>query len=137
MAATHGRGWEMRLISVERLIRLVQIKEKSDDPSTLHQVRQLLQPFEYTKIDKIIDVNFTTATDVESQQATEQEHLEEDGYRQTRTEPELLNAKRQQTVDAFAVLKGRELLKRSRTLFWTADKQLRVCCAVSKRYESD
>src|SRR5438552_6857174 len=66
-------AWDMRLISIERLIKLVQIKEKSDDSSTLNQIRQLLQPFEYTKIDKIIDVIFTTAVNVESQQEIEQE----------------------------------------------------------------
>src|SRR5258707_14249731 len=43
-------AWEMRLIGIERLIKLVQIKEKSDDPITSKQIRQLLQPFEYTKI---------------------------------------------------------------------------------------
>jgi hypothetical protein len=57
-------AWDMRLISIERLIKLVQIKEKSDDPATLTQIRQLLQPFEYTKIDRIIDVIFTAAADV-------------------------------------------------------------------------
>jgi hypothetical protein len=132
-------AWEMRLISVERLIKLVQIKEKSDDPATIHQIRQLLQPFEYTKIDKIIDVIFTTAIDVESQQGNEQEapsdEDEDEGGKQIRTAPELLNGKRQQAVDAFALLKGKELIKRSRTLFWSPDKELRVCCAVSKRYE--
>jgi hypothetical protein len=127
----------MRLISVERLIKLVQIKEKSDDPATIHQIRQLLQPFEYTKIDKIIDVIFTTAVDVETGQDEEQEPEDaNDGHKQDRTDPELLNKKRQQAVDAFAAVKGKELVKRSRTLFWSPDKQLRVCCAVSKRYES-
>lgn len=134
-------AWEMRLISVERLIKLVQIKEKSDDPATIHQIRQLLQPFEYTKIDKIIDVIFTTAIDVENQEGSEREapgeEDEHEGGKQTRTDPELLNAKRQQAVDAFAALKGKELVKRSRTLFWSPDKELRVCCAVSKRYEGD
>ncbi len=131
-------AWEMRLISVESLIKLVQIKEKSDDPGSLLQIRQLLQPFEYTKIDKIIDVIFTTAADVESQQTTEQELPFEGGaYRQVRTQPELLNAKRQEAVDAFAKAKGKELLKRSRTLYWSPDKELRVCCAVSKKYEKD
>jgi len=134
-------AWEMRLISVEGLIKLVQIKEKSDDPATLQQIRQLLRPFEYTKIDKIIDVIFTTAVDVESQQAAEdveppQEDSQEE-YRQVRTAPDLLNAKRQEAVDAFAALKGKELVKRSRTLFWTPDKEFGVCCAVSKRYEGD
>ncbi len=136
-------AWEMRLISVERLIKLVQINEKSDDPSTLNQIRQLLQPFEYTRIDKIIDVIFTTAVDVEAQQELEYEVPADQAldasssHAQLRTDFELLNAKRQQAVNAFSELKSKELVKRSRTLFWSADKELRVCCAVSKRYEND
>lgn len=137
-------AWDMRLISVERLIKLVQIKDKSDDPKTLRQIRQLLQPFEYTKIDRIIDVIFTTTADVESQQEIDEDISipseggnEETGYRQVRTSPELLKAKRQQSVDAFATLKGKELVRSSKTLFWSPDKKLRVCCAVSKRYEGD
>jgi hypothetical protein len=136
-------AWEMRLISIEGLVKLVQIKQKSDDPSTLQQIRQLLQPFEYTKIDKIIDVIFTATVNVESQQEIEQAAptTEEDNGRepskQIRTDPELLSAKRQQAVDAFSVLKGKELVQKSKTLLWSLDKDLRVCCAVSKRYESD
>ena len=134
-------AWDMRLISVESLIKLVQIKEKSDSPSTIRQIRQLLQPFEYTKIDRIIDVIFTTAADVEiSQDAEQQAPPEEPGAeasKQERTDTELLNAKRDQAVTAFGLLKGKELVKRSRTLYATPDDELRVCCAVSKRYESD
>jgi hypothetical protein len=134
-------AWDMRLISVERLIKLVQIKEKSDDPATLTQIRQLLQPFEYTKIDRIIDVIFTTAADVE-EQIVEQSPLDDsdkgrNSSKQERTDPELLNAKRLEAVEAFARLKQTELVRHSRTLFWSADKNLRVCCAVSKRYEGD
>ena len=134
-------AWDMRLISVERLIKLVQIKEKSDDPTTLTQIRQLLQPFEYTKIDRIIDVIFTTAEDVE-EQIVEHSQLEsvdkkDDSYKQERTDPELLNVKRLEAVEAFARLKEQELVRYSRTLFWSADKSLRVCCAVSKRYEGN
>jgi hypothetical protein len=132
-------AWEMRLISVEGLIKLVQIKEKSDDPGTLLQIRQLLQPFEYTKIDRIIDVIFSTAADVENQQEAELEAPAENGvaHKQARTEPELLNAKRQQAVDAFAAIRGKELVKKSRTLYWSPDKRFRVCCAVSKKYSGD
>jgi hypothetical protein len=133
-------AWEMRLISIERLIKLVQVKEKSDDPDTLKQVRQLLQPFEYTKIDRIIDVVFTTTIDVESQQALEDEDPPQDhdeDAHQVRTDPELLDAMRQKAVDAFASSKGRELVRRSRTLFWTPDRTLRVCSVVSKRYERE
>jgi hypothetical protein len=96
----------MRLISVERLIKLVQMKEKPDDPNTLIQIRQLLRPFEYTKIDRIIDVIFTTAVDVEEQQISDHEAVpdeERDSYKQDRTDPDLLNTKREQAVEAFAV----------------------------------
>lgn len=135
-------AWDIRLISVERLIKLVQIKEKSDDPATVIQIRQLLHPFEYTKVDKIIDVIFTTAVDVESQQEEEKEKPEtgetgEQESKQSYTDPALLNAKRQTAIDAFAKLRKTDLLKRSRTFFWSTDKQLRVCCTVSKRYEGD
>jgi hypothetical protein len=134
-------AWEMRLISVERLVKLVQIKEKSDEPATLHQIRQLLQPFEYTKIDKIIDVILTTAVDVESQQGNEDEALSEgsdhEGGKQIRTAPELIDSKRQKAIESFAALKGKELVKQSRTLFSSPDKSLRVCCVVSKRYAGD
>jgi len=133
----------MRLISIERLIKLVQIKEKSDDPTTLKQIRQLLEPFEYTKIDRIIDVIFTTAADVESHEEltnlsttpTGEQAIE--NYTQDRTDPALINAKRQDAVESFARMKGKVLVKNSRTLFWSADKDLRVCCAVSKRYDGD
>jgi hypothetical protein len=132
-------AWDMRLISVERLIKLVQIKEKSDDPTTLTQIGQLLQPFEYTKIDRIIDVIFTTAADVEEQVVEPVPGLDTDKThetaRQERTDPDLLNDKRLEAVEAFARLKGNELVRHSRTLFWSSDRTLRVCCAVSKRYE--
>jgi hypothetical protein len=136
-------AWEMRLISIERLTKLVQIKEKSDDPTTLKQIRQLLQPFEYTKIDRIIDVIFTTASDVERQEELTEISSTLVGestaviLTQDRTDPALLNAKRQETVESFGKVKGKVLVKNSRTLFWSADNALRVCCAVSKKYEGD
>ncbi len=136
-------AWDMRLISVEGLIKLVQVKHKSDDSGTLSQIRQLLRPFEYTKIDKIIDVIFTTAVSVEDQQETAElppsrgESKGCEPHRQDRTAPELLDAKRQLAVDSFALSKKQELVRSSKALFWSPDKKLRVCCAVSKRYDND
>ena len=136
-------AWEMRLISIDSLIRLVQIKEKSGDKGTVNQIRQLLQPFEYTRIDRIIDVIFTTTQDVENQQDLEPaEHVEtaeqaKEPGRQIRTSLELLNGKRLAAIDAFSVMKDKALVKRSATLFSDPTKEVRVCCAVSKRYEGD
>lgn len=134
-------AWDMRLIGIERLIKLVQIKEKSDEPTTLRQVQQLLQPFEYTKVDRIIDVIFTTAEDVENQvDLTEPVASSEEVtgvLSQDRTGRAALDLKRQDVLNSFGKFKGKVLIKHSQTLFRSPDDLLRVCCAVSKRYESD
>jgi len=84
------------------------------------------------------------AVNVESQQEIEQEVPEVcahrgSGTRQANTyESRIANAKRKQAVEAFATLKGTELVRRSETLFFQPpDKKFRVCCVVSKRYDSD
>ncbi len=134
-------AWEMRLISVNALIQLVQVKEKSDDAGTVRQIRELLKPFEYTKIDKIIRVIFSTTQSLETQKEIEpsiEETVEDqDSGKQVRTDLELLNARRQAAVEAFAILQNRSLVRRSVTLFSDPEKRFRICCAVSKRYEKD
>ena len=109
-------AWEMRLISVGALIQLVQVKEKSDDASTVRQIRELLKPFEYTKIDQIIRVIFSTAQSVETQKEIEspiEEGAEErDSGKQVRTDLELLNVKRQAAVESFAKLKNESLVRK-------------------------
>ena len=128
-------AWDMRLISIERLIKLVQIKEKSDDPATIIQIRQLLQPFEYTKIDRIIDVIFTTATDVE-EQVVERAPIEapdtsRQGWKQERTDPDSLNSKRLAAVDALHVQRAQSLCGIAGPCFGVL---IRVCaCAVPCR----
>jgi hypothetical protein len=92
-------------------------------------------------LDRIIDVIFTTAADVEDQivehAPVEDADKARGTFKQDRTDPDLLSAKRLEAVEAFARSKGTELVRHSRTLFWSSDKTFRVCCAVSKRYEGD
>ena len=133
-------AWEMRLISADRLSTLLRIKEKSNEETTIRQIKELLRPFEYTKIDKIIDVIFAAAEDVE-QQSLDDERAEKGatdelgGHEQFRTGREELDEKRQAAVDALSSKLGVSLLKHRQTLFWSSDKTIRVCAAVSKRYE--
>jgi hypothetical protein len=138
-------AWDIRLISVESLIKLVQIRGKSDDPATVRQIHQLLRPFEYTKVDRIIDILFTTAADVENQQEEEQleqavvEAAAEEAAPQTqkRTERALIDEMKDRAIEGFSALKGVELVRRGRSYFWSPDKHLRACCTVSKRYDNE
>ncbi len=137
----------MRLIGADRLDSLLQIKEKSDDDRTVLQIQELLRPFEYTKVDRIIDVIFTAAQDVEPVkeidspiEATEDPAEPGAGptrrYRQVRTDRDLLNKTRASAVNGLGHKLGVILQRHRQTLFWTPDKTVRVCAAVSKRYES-
>jgi hypothetical protein len=64
-------AWDIRLISADALIKLVQLKEDADAPDTGRKIRSLLAPMEYTRLDQMIDVMFTTAKDVETAAAVE------------------------------------------------------------------
>src|SRR6476660_8388545 len=57
-------AWDMRLISADALIKLVQLKEESESAETAGKIRSLLTPMEYTRLDQMIDVMFTTTADI-------------------------------------------------------------------------
>ena len=59
-------AWDIRLISADALLNSCQLKENSDDPETGGIIRSLLTPLEFTRLDGLVDVMFTTATDVET-----------------------------------------------------------------------
>src|SRR5271163_586215 len=44
-------AWDIRLISADALIKLVQLKEDADAPDTGRKIRSLLAPMEYTRLD--------------------------------------------------------------------------------------
>lgn len=139
-------AWDVRLISVESLIRLVKVKEMSPDPTTLERIGEVLRPFEYTRVDRIIDIIFATAEDVESANADEDG---ESGHRTTESDNEIaprsyevtpkeeLERKRSQAAEAFGLSQGKSLVKFSKTLFQSGDKDFRACVAVSKNYLRD
>jgi hypothetical protein len=84
----------------------------------------------------MIDVLFETTADVETQQQIElakPEDSQPEGWGDPSNSPDL-EVKRRQAVEQFAASKLQEVVKRSRTMYWSADKTFRVCCAVSKRY---
>ena len=58
-------AWDIRLISADALLKLVHLKENSAEAETGRKIRSLLSPMEYTRLDKMIDIMFTTVTDVE------------------------------------------------------------------------
>jgi hypothetical protein len=136
-------AWDIRLISADALIRLVKLKEDAQDPETGNKIRSLLIPREYTRLDGMIDVMFTTAKDVES--ATEAEAGKDEpptdadapkarGNYQF-TDSAVLQAKRDSIIAAVGRRDGVGLIKKSRALYWNPSHDVRAVVAVSKRYD--
>jgi hypothetical protein len=138
-------AWDIRLISADALLKLIQLKENSDSPDTGRKIRSLLAPMEYTRLDNLIDVLFTTATDVETAvvetvAASDEvdptiitaDSTSKSGWEFT--DFTLLDRKRGQIIDAMGTKLGTKLIKKSRALFWDANHENRIACSVSKRY---
>src|SRR5690606_25291351 len=138
-------AWDIRLISAEALIKLVTLKENSDDPETGNKIRSVLMPVEYTRLDRLVDVLFTTATDVEPiitdvESDAIEETLVPANERLQRgtwefTDSVLLQQKREQIIKSFSNIRGLSLIKKSRALYWSSDHANRVACTISKRYK--
>lgn len=134
-------AWDMRVVGVDSLVKLMQIKEKSSEDATVRQIRELLRPFEYTRIDRIVDVVFDTAADVE--QATEEREipanstppeLDSEHFVSTRTASSDIDAMRDRITAALQARLGTALVRRRRALYESIDSKIRACITISKRY---
>jgi len=121
-------------------MKLVQLKENAQDAITGKKIRELLFPMEYTRLDQIIDVMFTTATDVEAVLNTEADALNVDITQDKSvtsevldpseplsskgtwefTDSRLLQGKREEILQSVSQKIGAALIKKSRALYWDA-----------------
>ena len=135
-------AWTIRIISVDALAKLISLKENAEMAS-VKQIHELLTPFEYTRLDKIIEIAFTVAEDASSAAESDQVPDVEPtvtpdgqtrGKTQHHTSAELINSLRAQVVSTLSSLFV-PLVKKSRALYWSADKSFRVAVTLSKEYE--
>ena len=59
-------AWDIRLISVDALLRLAEVKEQLNDWATSNKINQLLRPVEYTRLDGIVELLFATKQDLDT-----------------------------------------------------------------------
>lgn len=143
-------AWDIRLISADSLIKLVQLKENAEDPETDRKIRSLLTPMEYTRLDQVIDVVFTTAKDVETASVAEEQSdtterrnavnrdvqapIEKAKGGWEFTDSHLLQGKREDLVTQFGRDRGINLVRKSRAVYWDNTHATRLVCTISKRY---
>ena len=133
-------AWDTRVISADALIKLLELKIKSDEDETTSKIRSLLIPFEYTRLDNIIDVIFTTAKDAETSQDVDAVTSEpnkqnvQSGNKQEHTPRVVIDKVRESALKALGKREGVHFIAHKRAQYWNSDRTLRVVCPVSKIY---
>jgi len=126
-------AWDIRLISVEALLRLLKVKENTEDPRIHQQIAKVLVPSEFTRLDGIIDLVFSTIADLSQQEEEESSTGAEEpipGGREPKPETDF----RESCVARIQKHLKHALVKRSRVLYGTPDGRTLVMCAVSREY---
>jgi hypothetical protein len=127
-------AWDIRVISMESLLRLLTLKEELENPETVAKIHALLVPHEFTRLDDIVELLFSTASEVK------QEEIEPD-----ESEPDLSDRKREPKfipvafheacVARIEIALGTPLVRESRATFRSPDRSLLLVCAVSKEHD--
>ena len=125
-------AWTMRLISVDALLRLMALKESVEDPQIIRRIYDILIPREFTKLDEIIDILFSTAEDVKQVETEVEEQVEAEVSRKPKFIPSDFHSAVMVRVQAYL---GWNLLKRSRAAYSTPEGDKAVICSVSKEYQ--
>lgn len=128
-------AWNIRLLGVRSLLKMLKLKEQLDDAATAKQIQDILFPAEFTRLDRIVDLVFQTARDLQD----------------TPIEKEATDVGPEQVAEEIATPAthfhdaaiarvekhlGLSLVKRNRAIWSSTDQSLMVSCQVSREYKS-
>ncbi|MEE4237762.1 MAG: hypothetical protein V2I51_13675 [Anderseniella sp.] len=127
-------AWDVRIISVDALLRLMAIKEEVEDPQIVQRIHSVLIPREFTRLDEIADILFSAAEEIKQETAEEEDASEDEKTKEPKFTPVAFHdaciARIQKSLD-------KTLIKRTRAQYSTPDKSTVVNCAVSKEHNPD
>ena len=127
-------AWDVRIISVDALFRFARIKEEVEDPGIMQRIHQILIPREFTRLDEIADILFSTAEEIKQEEVKEAATPTEELPRVPKFTPVAFH---DACIERITKQLGANLVKRSRSKFSTPDGSLVVNCAVSKEHDSE
>jgi len=129
-------AWDIRIISVNALLRLMSIKEEVEDPQIIQRIHSILIPREFTRLDEIADILFSAAEDIKQEAVTLDEDEESAGKKVK--EPKLTPvAFHDVCIARIQAILSETLIKRTRAQYSTPDRATIVNCAVSKEHSPD
>jgi hypothetical protein len=137
-------AWSMRIVGIDALIKLMDVNLSTSSSAVTEKIHTILRPMEYTRIDEIVDIVFTTVEDKESSvreelggddipdQADEQPSIEQD-----RTPKEVIAECKKMAVELLAQKEQLPIIRKRHSMYSSSNDEVRAVIAVSKRYERD
>jgi hypothetical protein len=131
-------AWDLRIISVSALLRLMSIMEDMEDPVIVQRIHSILIPREFTRLDDIADILFSAAEEIKQEVVpVEDEEEDQGGNNQTKEKKFIPVAFHEACISRIQVSLKEKLVKRSRAQYSTPDKTIIVNCAISKEHHPD
>jgi hypothetical protein len=125
-------AWDIRLISVDALFRILKIKEELDDQDTINRIRAILTPQEFTRVDGIIDLVFNATKEVAQEKIEEPEDGAEERPEKKFTPVHF----RDGCIERLQMYLGESLVKQTAAIYATPDHTTAVLCAISREYQN-
>lgn len=131
-------AWDIRIISIDALLRLMRLKESVDDPEIISRICNILIPKEFTRLDGIVEIVFFATEDAKQEIELAEEEPEDADSPATITAKSAVvpAAFHSACVRRFAQRNDITLVKQSRNSYLDPSGDCRVVCAVSKRHEA-
>jgi len=124
-------AWDVRLISVDALLRLMDLKIEVEDPVIIRRIHDILIPREFTRLDEIVDILFSTAEDIKQEDVVEETEDSNATERKPKFTPVAFHEACAARIEKRL---AKTLIKQSRATFASPDDNLALICAVSKEH---
>jgi hypothetical protein len=129
------RSWDTRIISVAGLIRLLEIKESIDEAEVFNKISNILTPQEYTKVDGIIDIVFSTTEDLLVNAGEIDDEDEKNGQEKKKASKFTPVSFYAECMSKIQTHLNIDLIKNTRTTYVDSKKEVTVMCLVSREYQ--
>jgi hypothetical protein len=127
-------AWDIRLISVDALLRLADVKLQLNDWATSNRINQLLRPVEYTRLDGIVEMIFATKQDLDAPELIAPPEGN-DRPSEPKVAPAELERVRDVAIQQVGARLGATFVRRGKALRASSDDSSRLVCLASQRYD--
>lgn len=128
-------AWDIRVLGIKALLKLFEVYQSTNSPEIPIKTSQLLKPHEFTRVDEIIDIVFTTIKDSSDYEVPDIAPIEasnQDDIEGVKLDPANFHLECIRKIEKHL---GVSLVKERKTSYHSSDSKISVVLSVSKYHE--